>query len=167
MRLRRCCLVLLLSLLPTAAHAHGHVADVMFALAWANGSNLWGFRETYGIALPSTGVKHWTAVGDIGILFGEHNDENVAQLGFTGGIRRTFARSTETKNLLFAQFLLGAMHTRTTAENPTDFAVGFGAGYEYAPPDRAVAVRVQFDYLRSGERNFPGVSVGIVHRFNP
>jgi hypothetical protein len=168
MRLRHGWLALAFALVPIAAHAHGHTADVFAAFRYADGSSLRGGRATYAYVIPRSepdAVRFWSLVGDVGFLFGEHDGVDVGQVALSGGIRATYARSTTAAHLPFAQLLLGGLHTQDGLLNPTDFALDIGLGYEWAPVARPVSVRIQFDYVRSGGQNFPGFSVGIVHRF--
>ncbi len=162
-------LALGMTLIPTAARAHGHTADVFGGLCFASGSTLSGARETYALVLKRqdpNAVRYWSLIlGDIGLHFGEHDGVDVAQIAGTVGIRGTYARSTMSEHLPFAQVLIGALHSQDGVRNPTDFAFGLGLGYEWAPAQKAVAFRVQFDYLRGLGENFPGLSIGIVHRF--
>jgi hypothetical protein len=168
MRLRHGWLALMFALVPIAAHAHGHTADVYAAFRYADGSSLRGGRATYAFVIPradADAVRFWSLVGDLGFLFGEHDGLDVGQVSLGGGVRATYARSTTAEHLPFAQLLLGSLHSQDGLFNPTDFALDLAFGYEWAPVQKPVAFRIQFDYVRSGGQNFPGLSVGIVHRF--
>jgi len=159
-------LAVVLVLYPVAARAHSHEADAFGGFSYANGSSLWGFRETYAVELPAKGVKPWSIVGDLGLRGGTHDDRNVQQIVYTGGVRCEFVRSGEAKNIPFAQVLVGGLHNRGDAVRQSEFAVGFSAGYDYAPggSKQGFGMRVQFDYLHGGG-NFPGVTAGVVYRY--
>lgn len=170
MDIRRSWLLLVVMLLnPVAARAHGHTADAFLGYSFLDGSSLSGFRETFCVSVPwttSTGVKHVSVVGDLGVRAGSHDNKDILQNAFMGGIRWQVAKSPDDQNLLFGQFLVGGVHSRGSAVRATDKAFGFSGGYEYdLRTEDGWAVRGQFDYLRSGGDNFAGFSAGIVYRF--
>lgn len=169
MRIRRSWVLALVMLLtPVSAGAHGHTADAFAGFSFTSASSLKGFHETYAVSWPladQTRVKHVSVVGDLNLRVGSHNDNDVMQAAFAGGVRWQFAGSPTVKHVPFAQVLFGGMHTRGSAVRQTDPSLGFSAGYEFDLSLEGWGARVQYDYAHSGGDNFNGFSAGLVYRY--
>src|SRR5262245_52975393 len=103
MGIRRSWLLLVVMLLnPVAARAHGHTADAFAGYSFLDGSSLSGFHETFAVSMPwttSTGVKHVSVVGDLGVRVGSHDNNDILQNTFMGGIRWQVAKTPLDKSV--------------------------------------------------------------------
>jgi hypothetical protein len=169
MRVRRPCLVLLTLLIPVAASADDHFADLYGGVSFAHGSVLIGPQVTFARTVKTPLDKLISVVADFSTQTGSEDDLDQKRLGFMGGVRFTFPPSHHSKHVPFVQTLVGGVNTddetAVPTEDGTDVAFALGFGYEFVPnrdsrtEEAAWAVRVQ------AERVFVN-SVGDFWRFS-
>jgi hypothetical protein len=168
MRIRlRWLVVVVLLLVPSAVRAHDHTADVFFSIwSYEHASNLFGLQGAYALTIPD--VPHLSLVGDLAFHQGSHDDNDVTQTTYMGGIRYMFAEG-HTKHVPFAHVLVGVARRSGDLPSDTDLALAVGGGYEYLPngdqSSGGWGIRLTADYIAGGE-GFPRVSAGFVFRFD-
>ena len=172
MRIRRLWLVLVLLLVPTAARAHDHFADVCFGVSLAHESILVGpfatVSKTFKTSTDSK-LRNVSLIGDLSTHWGSHDDIDVRRVFFMGGLRYTFAGESHQKHLPFVEVLLGGAHNDDDdgSDADADPALAIGAGYEHVMSGSpgGWGIRVQGGYIvRPGDIT-PRISVGFVKRF--
>ena len=163
MRVRRLWLALVICLIPNAAGAHLHKADLYAGAGLSRGSTLGGVQQTIAITFPA--LTKLSILGDFSVYLGSREDSEVTRLAFMTGFR--FTHPLTSTHLTFAQFLTGGLRDQVGATESTDPAVAFGAGYEWNPEgeESSFAARFQIEYVVSSGADFPRASAGLVYRF--
>lgn len=158
-------------LVPTAAGADDHRADVYGGFSFSHGSKLWGLHESYAVTvLPPSDLS---LAGDLSVHFGSQGGNDVTRVTYLFGPRWTLD-TRATKHKVLAHVLLGGVYTNNGTPDTKDFAVAFGGGWEFISRPAAAGTsseglgfRVQADYVVTAGDNddFPRVSAGIMYRF--
>jgi hypothetical protein len=165
MRIRYAWPVLLL-LVPTAASAHDHFADVCFGVSDAYQSHLWGphvtFTKTIPSGKPGEKLRNWGAIGDFSTHWGDHDDVDVRFMSYMGGLRYSFAHDEKRMPVPFVQALIGGVHTKLDETGDADPALAMGVGLDWRLRQKHLAVRVQGDYIVQGGEITPRISFGLV-----
>jgi hypothetical protein len=161
---RRCLVVVVLLLIPTAARAHDHVADFFGAFCYAHASNLAGVQQSLAIALPFW-EKDISFVTDTSFHVGKHDGEPLTRVSYLLGLRYTPTGMQHPSHLFSVHGLVGGVRDGGLNTN-NDWAVALGGGYEYLLDGNPEGwgFRTQVDYVISGGENFPRISGGIVFR---
>ena len=166
MSARRLWLAMVILLVPVAADAHLHKADLYAGGSLARGSTLGGIQETISITLPN--LSPLSILGDLSFHFGSREDEDVSRFAFMTGLRWMLAVRGDNRHLAYGQFLVGGVHDQVgMLATTTEPAVALGGGYEFDPngEESRFAARFQIEYVVSGGEDFPRASAGIVYRF--
>lgn len=130
MRIRPSWLILALLLIPTAAHADDHKADLFGGPSGARGSSLWGFQVTGALTLPVPGLgRNLAAIGDFSAHIGSRDEEDL--ISFLVGARLALAKGHESHVVPFAQVMFGRVHYRDGDGSGGDGAVVVGGGLDF------------------------------------
>ena len=175
MRILRSCVfsLLVLILIPAAAHADDHRADWYVAFSGGTGaSSLYGFHNAFAIAINTPTLHRLSIVpGDVSVQFGSHDGEAARQATYLAGARLTVSKhGSHVKPTVHA--LAGTVIAYRGAVNSTSGAISVGGGLEYVRDDPArvqatiVGARMQVDYIMrtDDQDNFWRVSGGLVLR---
>jgi hypothetical protein len=172
MRTRPAWLVVVALFLPATAQAHGHTWDFSAGPGYGEGSALWGVRVTLGRTLgnaPPPAHRPWAFVADLTNLKGTHAGEKVTQLSYLFGIRKAVNESAE-KHLLMVHVQGGLVQQHQGATTRNDFAVTFGAAYEWIPRGTPAgwSARLQFERaaVNHDVKDSYRASAAVVRRFN-
>jgi hypothetical protein len=188
-------LVLVVALVPAAASADNHFADMSLAGSAAGQSVLGGVQGTVAFLLgykkPDFAAPpkphQWSILVDGTAHFvGTHEGEEVKQFSYAAGVRRTLNKPHRLNKhyLPFAHALFGGLHGDRGELKGTRAAFVLGGGVDYltrrrAQPDPGYTVlgaRAQMEWVFpvSGDSHdvFPRFSVGVVvrlgeHFFDP
>ena len=176
MNSRRTGLLLLTALLlPAAAHATGHNADLSGGFSRASGSTLWGVHSVVAtpirISKPKDPKNFSLVWADFSLYHGSEDGRDQTLIGTMGGGRWTLARQTERDRKVQPSVhgLLGAMHTKG---GDTDLAFAAGGAVDvmlgaHQPSEAGWGVRFMADYVvRHGDaHNLARVSAQMVWQF--
>jgi hypothetical protein len=178
MGLRQPWLVVLALLVPAAARAGDHKADMGGALSkvYADGSEIrsWGFQVSGAFTLPFEEHKYkfFALVADAGVQFigGEKEgpiEEDVTQVTVAGGFRLTALGHHRVTP--FGQVKAGVVD-RVGGIHPSDakFAWVFSVGLDWAWGDKDWGTRFQYDYVTGAGSisDSSQFSLGIVRRLH-
>ena len=168
MRLRPLCVVVSMFLLvPAAAQAHGHVWDVCFAPAWAEGSSLWGARVSLGVTNKVPASKNLSWVIDVANL--KDSDRDIKQISQIGGPRWVLLDTT--RQTFSVHALSGMVHTDRGTTSTTHIPVTVGGSYEVVPRGGTAGFGVRLQVERTflpqkDAKDFWQISLGVVHLFD-
>jgi hypothetical protein len=172
MRVRRPWLLMVALLIPGAASADDHRADI-FAAAFSSvhGSLLLGPHVAFGKSLPESVPAWFNVVGEFSTHFGP-DEETGKRVAYAVGGRVSYPTLTHHKLVHSGRVLVGSVYGTERGEGDKDFSGVFGYEAEYIPtrtddPYEGWAFRAQIDYVvRQGDsKNFVRFSTGVVYRW--
>jgi hypothetical protein len=174
-------LAVIVLVLPAAARADDHRADVNGGLSFGKASKLIGIHVTLAVPIPDN--EKWSLLADISNHWDLNDDLDEKRSVYLSGLRYTHPVNQESNHKVFVQGLLGSGHTTLNGSSDADLTLAFGGGWEYIldparTPAEAKAKGVQYKTYVSGFRaqvdyviaqgdtkNFPRFTVGYVGRW--
>ena len=173
MRLKPVWLVVVALILPARVYAHGHTWDGSGGpIASGGGSVLAGVYFGIGVTLNGMVDNDLSFIGDVTNLKGKHDDQELTQLSYQGGVRYALngRNHDDRRNLFTVHGLIGIVNRHLGAEDKTHFSGALGGGYEFDFKDDKLpegwAMRVQVDRQFVNDiKDFWRVSGGFVRRF--
>jgi hypothetical protein len=171
MRNRHAWLVVVALMLPSRAYAHGHTWDGSGGpIVTGGGSVLAGVYFGLGVTLQNMVDNDLALVGDVANLKGKHDDEELTQLSYTGGLRWAVngRNADNRKHIVIVHALMGIMNRHLGADDKTHFTSTLGGAYEFTPraAPQGWGVRVQVDRQFTNDiKDTWRFSTGFVRRF--
>jgi hypothetical protein len=173
MSLKRPALVLAFLSCTLTAAADTHKIDGEAAVAYAELSNVFGFKTSFARTLGAEGKLHGWAVE--GQFTGHFLGDDDSEIGAFLGLRRSWGTSRyldaemerqESKQMFFVHALGGVTHrTDVSGLSADDPALALGAGYDVMfGKSYRTGVRFSFDWVVAGGEDFPRASIGLVYR---
>ena len=173
MSLKRSALVLAFLSCTLTAAADTHKIDGEAAIAYAELSDVFGFKTSFARTLAAEGKLHSWAIE--GQFTGHFLGDDDSEIGAFLGLRRSWGTARyqdaemereESKQMIFVHALGGVTHRTDAFGVATDDpALALGAGYDVMFGESyRTGVRLTFDWVVAGGNDFPRASIGLVYR---